>query len=57
MKPFEIDNVESTFNLGMAIGFSKAVENFGVYICMSGHVEPWDKIYKNKTKGKFEIVE
>lgn len=57
MKPFEIDNVESSFNIGMAIGFAKAVENFGVYICMSGYVETWDKIKKNKAKGKFELVE
>jgi len=57
MKPFEIDRVESSFNLGMAIGFIKAVDEFGVYICMSGHVELWNKIAKNKSIGKFELVE
>jgi len=56
MKPFEIDNVEASLNLGMAIGFAKAVEKFGVYICMSGYVEPWDKIHKNTKFGKFEVV-
>ena len=56
MKPFEIDEVESTLNLGLAIGFSKAVEKYGVYICMSGHVEPWDNIVKNRAKGIFELV-
>ena len=56
MKPFEIDKVEASLNLGMAIGFIKAVQENGVYICMSGHVEPWDKIEKNTSLGKFEIV-
>ncbi len=56
MKPFEIDNVEASLNLGMAIGYLKAVRDYGVYICMSGFVEPWDKLYKNKKFGKFEIV-
>ena len=57
MKPFEIDNIESSLNLGMAIGFAKAVESCGVYICMSGYVEQWNKIEKNTKFGKFEIVE
>ena len=56
MKPFEIDNIEASLNLGMAIGFAKALKESGVYICMSGHVEPWQKIYKNRKFGKFEVV-
>ncbi|RLA75481.1 MAG: asparaginase [Epsilonproteobacteria bacterium] len=56
MKPFEIDRVESSFNLGMAIGFIKQSEKFGVYICMSGYIKPWNKIEKNKSIGKFELV-
>jgi L-asparaginase len=56
MKPFEIDKVEASFNLGLAIGYSKVVQNNGVYICMSGYVEPWEKIVKNRLKGKFELV-
>jgi L-asparaginase len=56
MRPFEIDNIEASLNLGMAIGFAKALKENGVYICMSGHVEPWQKIYKNKKFGKFEVV-
>lgn len=56
MKPFEIDEIESTLNLGMAIGFSKAVVENGVYICMNGYIELWNKIVKNKNKGKFELV-
>lgn len=56
MKPFEIDPIESSFNLGMAIGFSKSLEKNGVYICMDGFVTAWDKIIKNRSKGKFELV-
>lgn len=56
MKPFEIDQVEASLNLGMAIGFAKGVDEYGVYICMNGYVEPWDKIEKNTKFGKFELV-
>lgn len=56
MKPFEIDSIEASLNLGMAIGFAKGVKEYGVYICMSGHVGPWDKIHKNTKFGKFEVV-
>ena len=57
MKPFELDKVESSLNIGMAIGFSKAIEVMGVYICMNGQIEIWDKLKKNRSKGKFELVE
>jgi len=56
MRPFEIDKTEASFNLGMAIGFAKAVPKNGVYICMSGLVEPWERITKNRNMGKFEVV-
>ena len=56
MKPFEIDKVEASLNLGMAIGYLKALNECGVFICMNGFIEPWDKIQKNRKFGKFEIV-
>lgn len=56
MKPFEIDNVEASFNLGMAIGFLNAEPKNGIYICMNGLIEPWNKIEKNRSIGKFELV-
>lgn len=56
MKPFEIDNVEASFNLGMAMGFLNSKNEHGVYICMSGHIEKWNKLKKNKQLGKFELV-
>lgn len=56
MKPFEIDCVEASLNLGMAIGYARAEQKNGVYICMNGFVEPWLKIQKNTKFGKFELV-
>ena len=57
MKPFEIDKIEATLNLGIALGFSKSIVDNGVYICMSGFVKAWNNIEKNRKSGKFEIVE
>lgn len=57
MVPFEIDPVEATANLAMALGFAKAQDTPGVYICMQGLVAKHDKIVKNRAIGKFEIVE
>ncbi len=54
MRPFEIDQVEASLNLGLAIGFVKGCEKNGVYICMSGYIEPWKKMKKNRSLGKFE---
>jgi L-asparaginase len=56
MQPFEIDKVEASFNLGMAIGFLKSLNECGVYICMNGYVEKWDSLEKNRKLGKFELV-
>jgi len=56
MNPFEIDKVEASLNLGIAIGYAKAVSKYGVYICMNGFVESWENIKKNKILGKFEVV-
>lgn len=56
MKPYEIDKVESSLNLGLAIGFIQACSDNGIYICMNGYISPCDKIIKNKQLGKFELV-
>ena len=55
MKPFEIDQVESSLNLGLAIGFVRSCERNGVYICMNGYIEPWNNIRKNRNLGRFEV--
>ena len=57
MRPFEIDNIEATLNLGMALGYANSVIENGVYICMSGFIKPWNELEKNRKSGKFEIVE
>ena len=56
MKPYEINNTEASFNLGMAMGFLKAKPKNGVYICMNGHIKSWNRLVKNKNVGKFEVV-
>lgn len=56
MKPFEIDSVEASLNLGMAIGFLNSVKEYGVYICMNGFTKEWNKLEKNRKFGKFELV-
>ncbi|SFV50918.1 asparaginase [hydrothermal vent metagenome] len=55
MKPFEIDKIEASLNLGVAIGFARATSKAGVYICMNGYVEAHEKIKKNRTLGRFEV--
>lgn len=57
MKPFVIDKVEASLNIGIAIGFAKATDKYGVYICMNGYIEPWSKLVKNKEKGTFELAQ
>ncbi len=57
MVPFEIDPVEATSNLAMALGFAKSEAAPGVYICMQGSVAKHDKLIKNKQSGKFELVQ
>lgn len=56
MRPLEIDVIEGTLNLGIALGFAKANRERGVYISMSGHVKLWSDIEKNRALGKFEVV-
>ncbi len=57
MVPFEIDPIEATANLAMAMGYVKNETIPGVYICMQGSVAKHDKLVKNRTTGKFELVE
>ena len=56
MKPFEIESVEATLNIGIAIGFLNAEPQNAVYISMSGYITQWKKIVKNRNLGKFELV-
>jgi len=54
MKPFEIDNTEAIINIAMSYGFMQSSLENGIYICMSGMVEHFKNITKNKQKGVFE---
>ncbi|MEA1955843.1 MAG: asparaginase domain-containing protein [Campylobacterota bacterium] len=56
MKPFEIDKIESSLNLGISIGFLNSCEVNGVYISMNGYIESWEKLEKNISKARFELV-
>ncbi len=56
MVPFEIEPIEATANLSMSLGFAASQKEAGVYICMQGSVAKHDKLMKNKSLGKFEIV-
>jgi len=57
MVPFEIDPIEATANLAMALGFAKGEKRPGVYICMQGTIVKHNEIVKNKKLGKFELVQ
>ncbi|MDF1880045.1 asparaginase [Sulfurimonas sp. MAG313] len=57
MVPFEIDPIEATSNLSMALGYAKLQKEAGVYICMQGSIAKYDKLKKNKKLGKFERVQ
>ena len=56
MSPFEIDSVEPAVNFGLAVGYAKACEKNGVYLCMNGEIQPFGKLVKNRSAGKFDLV-
>jgi len=56
MKPFEIDKIEATLNLGIALGFLQSNRTNGVFISMNGYVKEYKELEKNRLQGKFEIV-
>ncbi len=57
MVPFEIDPVEATTNLSMALAFAQGNDEAGVFICMHGLIDKHDKIVKNRKLGRFERVQ
>ncbi len=57
MVPFEVDPVEATANLAMALGYAKSQITPGVYICMQGSVAHHSELKKNRAAGRFERVE
>ncbi len=55
MVPYSIDPVEATANLCSAYGYLYALEKEGVFIAMNGVVDTYDKVKKDRVKGKFTI--
>lgn len=53
MIPMSIDKVDGLVNFASAIGFLNADIKDGVYISMHGSVVEFNKIKKDKNKGKF----
>ena len=52
MEPYSINKTEATANLMMSYGFIQNAKN-GVYICLNGVVDRYDKVVKDRKKGYF----
>jgi L-asparaginase len=57
MIPMSIDHVEATMNFSLALGFLNASVSHGVYVAMHGAVANYEKLTKNRTQGKFLIID
>lgn len=55
MVPFEIDPIEATANVSMALAVA-SLQSSGVYIVMQGVIGAFDKVKKNRERGIFEYV-
>jgi len=55
MVPYSIDPVEATANLCSAYGYMNAMHNDGIYIAMNGVIDYFDKVKKDRIKGKFTL--
>ncbi len=53
MVPYSIDPVEATANLSSALGYMQLLQEDGVYTVMNGLFGSYEKIIKEKSKGKF----
>ncbi|TNF44938.1 MAG: asparaginase [Epsilonproteobacteria bacterium] len=55
MVPYSIDPIEATANLSSAYGYMNALEKEGIYIVMNGVMGTYDKVKKDRVKGKFSL--
>ncbi|MGB5505916.1 MAG: asparaginase domain-containing protein [Sulfurovum sp.] len=55
MVPYSIDPVEATANLSSAYGYINALGQEGIYIAMNGVMGPYEKVKKDRTKGRFTL--
>ncbi|MFW6378959.1 MAG: asparaginase domain-containing protein [Guyparkeria sp.] len=53
MRPYEIDPVEASLNLGLALGFVQGCPGPGVYLAISGLVRPLGGLEKDRSRGCF----
>ena len=53
MIPFSIDPIEATANFASAVGWLLGNDTPGVYIAMHGLVLPYDRIFKDRSRGLF----
>lgn len=53
MVPYSIDPVEATANLCSAYGYISAIKEEGIYIAMNGVIDAYEKVKKDRSKGKF----
>jgi L-asparaginase len=56
MVPFEIQGSDALFNFGSAFSAVQLLPH-GVWIVMSGRVFAWDRVRKNRVRGRFEDIE
>lgn len=56
MVPYSVDPVEATANLCSAYGFMNALDKEGIFIAMNGVMGPYEKVKKDRTKGKFTTL-
>ncbi len=56
MVPYSINPVEATANLASAFGYLQTLDQSGVYIVMNGLFGSYEKIKKDRKKGKFIVT-
>ena len=56
MVPYSIDPVEATANLASSFGYLQNLNDHGVYIVMNGLFGSYEKIKKDRKKGKFILA-
>ncbi len=56
MVPYSIDPVEATANFSSAYGTMQVLEKNGIFISMNGIFREYDKIKKDRSKGRFILA-
>jgi L-asparaginase len=57
MVPYSVDPVEATANLCSAYGYMNALDKEGIFIVMNGVMGPYEKVKKDRTKGRFSLLD